>query len=493
MAFTVNIQGNTVPDFGAAVSYGPVILSVVKVHKLVREPVYNGRDYVWTRNLLSVRGVLNTTATPFNLPGNPRMPFAPNVQAVPLPGQYTATLPTTANGTDNAVTADQAIRQILWTPRQQLEYRVGYGRVLFSPLPGFQADANYGPYPRDVQIVTWIGPRTALIDFTVETFTNEALLYQNFSQNNPLVSLQWEAEEEIDEHFYSQITTRGRAVFRADVLESRNFLPRSPDFLRKQLFLPIPNNFKRDRIWVKLLNDNVTLEFVVIDKQRALNWSRQNVTRVEAIQSSTLSYGGIGGAFGGAMGGALGQTPQGLEAGAIAGGSSPSHTFDIAGIAAGIGALSGWASAAPMLVNELDIKVWGSRQAFRRDLHQMAIDIYTARVALLTAPSFGGNITFLHDLTGTFVEMRAKLVTGPALTIFNTGGFNTGFGFIAFPPNPASDDTGQILVASANQQIPPPPHDSGSRGTGLVALVTQALSSPLQVPVSPSAYPAAPN
>ena len=474
--------------------YGPIKLSVVKTHQYVRQPVYNGRDYLYTRHLLSVRAVFNPFTTPYLMPGNP-VSNPPVVQNNPAPNQFNAFIPQvvppqTLNNPNplNAAVIDQSIRYLLMRPRQQLDYQVGGVHVLFSPTPGYSADCNYGPIPREVNVVTWLGPKTCMIDFTVETWTNENILFPGGKDRSPLVSLQWETEENIDQDYYSVRTTRGRAVFRSDLL-----LPfagaispqgvQSPDFLRNKLFLPIPTNFKREKVYVRLRDDNVTLDFVVVDRQSALNWSRQNVTRVEAVQTAGLIRAGEEEAISNMIRGLIGSPLRHDESG-------PGSIWETAGWPI-LGFFPAALDSLPVLSHEWNITVYGNRQAFRSDLQQFAVDIWNARVALIQANFGATKFLLTHDLAGTMVNLKAQMTTGPIMTMVAGNTSSTTFANKVFPTQ--NDDTGNLLVASSQQQIPPPPHDQGSRGTYLEVLAVQALSDPFNAVTRPAGFSPAPN
>jgi hypothetical protein len=471
----------------SSLTYNGITMSVVKVNGAKREAIYNGNSYQHTRWLLSVRATVNPFTVPYLMPGNPQA-VVPNKQADPAANQFTAFVPNKNQPNNPAVVAgpagfvpagitpagaiDQSIRFLLMSPRQKLTYEVGGQKVLVSPIPGFTVDAMNGPRPISCDIVQWIGPKTLLVDYVIETWQREDILFPGV--RSPLASLTWEVESEMDEHFYTTNTIRGRAVFRSDLLAQQNI---SPDRMRNILFHPIPKNFKRDRVWVKLDGDGVTLNYVIQDKERALNYKVTDVTRIEARQWIQAGDVGIEQGATNVLKGFLGG--MGKDAAGNDKGFGPPI----------VGALNAFVDSQPTLSHGFDIQVWGNRHSFRGDLMQLAFDLLSARLALFPNKWGGRAVKITHDLTGTYVHLEASITTGPLgnwITWMETL-FKKNF-ILPGHVNAQSDDTGTILVANPATVIPPPPGDKGSRGTYLEVLAAQVLMDPFTTVTQPIGF-----
>ena len=230
------------------------------------EAVFRGPDYLYTRHRISIRAVLHPLATSVNASG---------VNNAGIAGQLPAeTL--------------ENIRLKLMQPRQNLLFLVGPstsgGQLVCSPPPGFSCDANNGPIPLRCHVVNWIGFRTALVDFTIETYVRDFLSpsvgpLPGGPVGPALLSHRWAMTQDIDEDYKTTRTISGQAIFRTDAMQSLNS---TPDNWRGIINFPIPNFWKRESVKVALNEDNNTLDYEIVDKEYYVLQTNANVTRVDA-------------------------------------------------------------------------------------------------------------------------------------------------------------------------------------------------------------------
>ncbi len=402
-------------------TYNGVELSIEHVVSYEQTPVYDpsGVDYLYTHHRISVRSVWNPAAT-------------------------------TDIGSNAAATAIESLRATLMTPRGVLEFSVpGYPNTAVGTQPiiispqldpnddRYPCDANNGPKPVGEPIITICGNKTAIVEFTVETWVNDC------AASRPILSDRWEMSQDIDEDCYTTRTVTGTAIFRTDWLASRinGPLPASPDDFRGWLAHPIPNNFKRTRISVRVSSDNTTLQYSYVDVEQPSN-IRAGFQRVTRIAVTVTSHEGV-------------STMNPLRAGQF---------------------------AFPRRRLVFNIRVWGRRTATRADLGN-AIAQIGARFRLNGAtvmnqfiPAFFWQETsFVYDAYNRYMECRAD---ADASGIFARLTEVAGVGPFSFDGDPTSAEP---VVTTANGPTSNPTH-FGTRGTWLQRCVAQVLSEPCTTP-----------
>lgn len=323
---------------GTYLVYDNIVLPVSELLDYSRENVYDGPTYIGTRVHISIRSVYNPSAVSYAADSAfPRF-LVPIVQ----------------KGGSPAVT-EATIAFDLEQPRKLLIFVVG-GQVLFqSPMfrPDtklYHCDAKYGPLPIRRRVSEIIGRKTFLVDFSIEAFVNESGNRTDGQMPPVILSHRWTRRQDIDENFFSTVTTNGHAIFRTDVLAyfrklkvgaaagtrtgAPNFQDRFPatsvlpDDFRSFLFHPVPTKFRRVAVSVTPSEDHTQLEYMLIDRQQAFAWPK-GVARMHATQTVSSTTGmlqhlgmKIGGAVGAMLKGDVGEVGWAKTIATIAGGAA---------------------------------------------------------------------------------------------------------------------------------------------------------------------------
>jgi hypothetical protein len=441
-------------------SYNGIIMDLVKMHVWRREAIYNGNQYLYTRHILAVTCVLNPGVNPtltslafipnpFNQaisalasvlapPGGDLTPLQPQVlragaglgnvvNRYPLNPNPAANLPPfNAVAVPNpqlGMVTDTLIRHALMQPRQQLIYSLlGYA-PLFSPWTGYNCDASGGPLPLRCDPVSIDSGKTWIINFAIQTDINECQKYTNAPKL--LLSHTWSMNHSIDQDCYCVRTIEGRAVFARDriepnavtnsgaavkafavkalgnlvspaVIQASTVAPILVDSFRQQLFHPLPTNFKREKVDVKLEPDGVTLNYVIVDRERALNINLPNVTRLEGTHTIKTQWGGAAAATQSvdkAIRSILSQTVQNLRfTEANSAGVDPIAEAALAGKLATTQAATFARTQAelvldlaegliPQITHHINFKLWGNRNTTRAALTIDALALLYTRLA----------------------------------------------------------------------------------------------------------------
>jgi hypothetical protein len=220
--------------------YNCVQIEVIQTVRYVREPVYEGKTYVYSRHFLHVRGLVNPATTSYdyqpqttdNVVGGSANPNfsrrgVNKTKNLNQPG-------------NNANVTDQVIRHLLQQPRRKLLYTVGGNdpagnpaqiqftfvggaqdtQVIEAPYrnrgggpPQYTVDANNGPYPRIYHVARVDGSGLFRVEFGVECFVNESHLY--LLKPPLLLCNEYEMQHDIDGDGYCTQSVRGVARFRA--------------------------------------------------------------------------------------------------------------------------------------------------------------------------------------------------------------------------------------------------------------------------------------
>jgi hypothetical protein len=487
--------------------YNGLPLNVIKTKSYLREAVYNGTAFAKTKHVLTVLAWIGPGTAAYDRGTNIRISQGPDgpTLGIPLLPPRLPNPPVAGNpppplidppqiiqrGNVPGAISDWAVmRHHLLQPRRTLEYTVGGVRVLTSPLPGYAVDSNNGPIPIRCELVGLYGPRAFLVEYTIQTELRDCASFTSLPSN--VISNQFEMQHDLDEHFYAVRTVTGTAVFDRAVLEGggANNGRQYPDQWRTALAWPIPANFRREQVRVKQREDGVTIDYQFVDRETAVSYAQQNVTKIEGIHTVGNELPWLADKF-------VENVPvltllqNFFTLGAFAGDNSILNgignwfvgrgRWDFAQLGKN---LSG--SVLPVSHHHVQLKVYGNSSASRNQLTNVAQSITDTRLG--QAP--GGVIFILkqevsHDLVGTFVMMDTVGLGGPIQ--FRSGQVPSLAGGPVFPPN---NSTGQILNDySVNGSNAAPPFDGLSRGSYLEMAVASALTTPCNRPSTVAAPP----
>jgi hypothetical protein len=418
--------------------------------------------------------------------------------------------PNAVQGQD-AVDTDVAIRHRLLQPHCVLAYRVNSKDSLASPLAlvfgnndpddptlFYASDVANGPFPLECNIERVVGTKSFWIDFTVRTHINECKAGRFSSPNNQpnvLLSHTWEMASSTDQDHFSTRTIRGRAIFRRDILERFQQpagaapVQAMPDDFRSYFVHPVPQSMQRVGIDVNPLMDGCTIDYTVIDRERATNiiatnWP--NVTRIEAVSN-------------------IGMRSPGWERAAQEGAIFLLDTAETIG--AGIEALASPGGAAfaaqlatrlsrsfielpgrilPRMTGRLSIRVWGNRRSNRRQLADCGYTVLQFIFGAFTRLVAARNEEFSEDLMGKFVSLNCEVEAGPGLTqsiLLGNGIVGGAGGTLDLRPFMTPNDAiPQVTSTDPGVANPALPFHNGTRGTFFGRLVAQSLLSSCQNP-----------
>lgn len=498
--------------------YNNIVLGVTELVAFKRLHIFDGPTYLYDRVTMHVRCEYNPNA----------------ISYVPDPAYAPYIVPKVQDGSYPAVT-DNTIRFELGQPRGVLLYVVGNQALLLSPglQPNrtalYPCDAKGGPYTIVHDVVEHIGRKTYIVDVSVETYINEA--WNEMVVAPVCLSHRWTRQHKIDEDFYSTIVTHGHAIFRADVLSVfqmnagggaatpvKAYTDRNPatavvpDDFRNYLFHAVPNGFKRTDAVITPSEDNMALEYTLIDRQVNVIFP-DGISRVEAYQHITTEISaGLSGAVaateaiskwakdpavrkGFATGVGQGLVGQGAVAGGlfdvwnargqnhhIAPGGGAGMGGGQGEPAPGGGAAAAWQAAAqtylaakdamagnliPLMAVTISAKVWGDPSASSQDLSQTAYTICRERFEAIQ--SLLGNVfpartraAWGWDMVNSYCDLTVtKELPLPLDIIKGSGTFAAIPDFSSFsPPTPAGLPSGgaggAVLLNAENVNYPIP-------------------------------------
>jgi hypothetical protein len=200
-------------------SYNGFEMDLLRTNSYTKEAVFTDdqSDYLYTRFRIDADCVWNPEATSYDA----------NLEATPgvLPAS------TEAN-----------IRMALMQPRRKLFFSVEHPDpegeapndiLIESPAGGRPNDATNGPHVTRCTVKQIAGSRTFLVNIVVETCLLEC-------ETAPLISNRWSQAHEIDDNFYTTITTTGLAQFRMDAKPGVAI-----DRFRADALPAIPRGFRR--------------------------------------------------------------------------------------------------------------------------------------------------------------------------------------------------------------------------------------------------------
>lgn len=250
--------------------YGGVKFNATRLRALEYQAVYNGPDYLFSQVDLHLHGYVNISdpAGPAQrFAGSPALHFQYIEEELRRPRlPLLLALP---KGGDEDFVAPEGDKFLLLVKAHE-----GKGNDKDLSL-----DCNNGPIPLYARVTQVIGTATVLVDFGVRTWINFAGTPEIGKIKDPpvLLSNRWVTTHLTDQDWFTTISTRGRAVFRADALTK---MKARPDDFRPWLLVPIPPNFHRQGVMVQQSMDQTTIEYVTEDRELALVPQNSAVTRM---------------------------------------------------------------------------------------------------------------------------------------------------------------------------------------------------------------------
>lgn len=213
--------------------YNGVYIQSCRTLEFSIEPRYDpsNTDAIGTRKRVRVRGFLSTSE-----------------------GSYPG-----VGDSKNSQETIATVKAALETPRRSCAYSIG-STTLIEVNPtgiGVSVDATLGPRPMPA-VVREVATGTFMIEhgFTVDDVDCDT----DCESRDPVVSLRWTQTESFDRNRYSNLTTTGRLIVRADLLQSAdNFRPLATP--------PLLDNYYRNVSKYTLSYDGLTLDFHFEDKE----------------------------------------------------------------------------------------------------------------------------------------------------------------------------------------------------------------------------------
>lgn len=497
-------------------TYGGVQIQILKTHLIHTEDIYDptGLDYLWTRYVIDVSGIVNPAATSYvTVPGN----------ASPLPAAGAPAVVTIAN-----------IRDTLSLPRQQLTLTDEAGNTLIQsptsapvPAPVFKPGGGIinnivqppvpldcdcdgqGPKPLkppEVFFVQGTG-KTIGVRFSISTTINDSIfwvgeggltLLGHAAPKPPVIlSNRWSVEERLDEGAFSTRVYKGRALFRADLLRAilaplvpadsppvpnTNRLAIPDDFRSYWAGFYVPNGFQRRQVWVQQDPSGFAVDYQVTDLQLPVSIlpTERRAYKIEATRRTGISrprtdediryWGQEGPSIAGNYATAIGDIFS-LKT-YVNPGEAISRQFT-QGLALMVSHL-------PRVNDEIVITVYGQPGSNRQALAKLCYKVLVNAGELNEAAGFGahGVIADLQqDLLGKWVRLTVVRKLGPVNSLYQVGGNPNNM--VANLLSVVQADDGIPGVTSSTAGVQPPfPNDGNTRGTALEALVAQALMYP---------------
>jgi hypothetical protein len=428
------------------VFYNGVTLQSCTIISWQSNAKYNGPDYLYTENRLTVDAIINPTETSYTgAPVQGSGGTAPYWNTVQTPGIS----PTVTH---------YFLQEVLLQPRKLLLiYNPGADALYFpdgaAPVTpanlirrGFAIDPANGPRPISADIVEAVGATTFLCRYVIEFNT----LHSPSTKPSIVLSHRWSQVDEIEpKHYLTTRTTRGRVVVRADQL-ARNV--HVVDDLRDALFQPIASNCKRTFVEVNVSEDGTEATYTIVDEEQMMLFKQQvtdlGITSIDCTHEAEVSKPSIedvlvpaveqGFRFGGALGGALAGDLGGL-------------TINIPGVLGGAGFALGAGLGVgltvlqhlPRAYHAISCVVEGNSTALRKNMEAIALEICLQRLTAtgisqtLAATWFKVN----HHVTGKTVTVDVKAKAGIDQLINTTTQF---LGALSNIPVPSINRQNQI-------------------------------------------------
>lgn len=191
------------------------------------------------------------------------------------------------------------LRYLLLRPRQKLLITRGDTVLLESPqrtIGGQEmpCDANGGPVPISCDFHTFIGDKTALGTYVIETWISYSRGGAN-GQVPTVLAHEWDVSSRLDGDTY--LTTRtiqGNIVLRRDLMEIRrigNTVGLRPQDFVPSLFHPPVDGYRRTGVDVRYSSDGTSLDYTIVDEQQT--WgvlANRGIIKIEGWQEQTVDW-----------------------------------------------------------------------------------------------------------------------------------------------------------------------------------------------------------
>jgi len=391
------------------ISYNGIELQIVKTNVVERVPVRSedrAGDYLFTKWTIDVIAQINPGATSYIMSNG-----VPEEDPDNSPG-----------------TTDNAIRQFLAQDRKVLTIIAGGETILDSPdfIPGSNqtrqaTDARNGPFCEVFAITQIVGTQNFAVHIRFVTYVNECE-----ETNSIVLSNRWNVSESIDDLFYPTRNTSGKVILRTDLMYQQQL---NADSFRSNMFFPVPDNFQRENIEVKLSEDGAELTYSFRDVGKCFNRGFTSpIVKAKIFQTGNYVAGNH---MRGIAQGLL-ETTNGI--------ASAAGGIDGLSILRGIGTALASHSAThrkyqilqlPHYEFSMEVQLWGDRNTPRSKLHRIAMGIAAGQLN----PSYSGlgvglsEISMTHDrCEDNYVLVRYTIKWGDDLNqaVNPLGGVATG-------------------------------------------------------------------
>lgn len=205
-----------------------IVLDYILTEDFSEEPILNGPDYLYTKQTVQVRAVLNKDVLP---------------------------------GGSSAAQIKKDIESFLWCPRKRLIYQVNGNELIHSPKSGNVADEKYGPIPEHCKL-TIMGDQTFYLEYRVSTWVKKCNDGSMFPQENPVLSHRFSEESTIDDQFRTVKKRSGKVIFTTSLKKLVN-----PDAYRWLVICPTIKGCIRSNMKFAVNSDYNELAYEVTDTE----------------------------------------------------------------------------------------------------------------------------------------------------------------------------------------------------------------------------------
>jgi hypothetical protein len=234
-------------------------------------------------------------------------------------------------------------------------------------------------------------------------------------------------------------------------------------------------------IKTQVLEDGITVQYRIEDKEQVNNIILPGVAKVEAVFSKNQHY-------------------LGAEKGAYLVTQASFKAWEeytkIMAIAVGAVGM-GWAQAhklawaartakdiaralLPLCGYSFNVKVWGTQAARRPVLERAVLNCINTTIPLVIQNAAGYDQQITHDVMGRYVEGHITVLLGPTAAIVDL------LGLINLLP---ADDHLPVFTQAGPLVGPLPPRDNGTRGNNIRDIVANSLADTGPAPPAPALPP----
>lgn len=276
------------------ITYNGVTMALIQTRYYAQEPIRVAQDVAGFRYTLTV--LASVAGRTFGLQAGP-------------PGAVVV------NGPDPQGVANWvAFHDRLMQPRKRLVYQVGNVTLAALPDQATQAaDIDMGPKPLAAKCIGFNGTGSMVVEFSIQWAAPTPCA--NRSKPIAVLAHAWSSFDDIDEQLYLTRTYRGRIRFNPQVVGAAAVpTPRgiNPQALAGVLLPPRAFGCHRVRVETRILEDGITFDYVVVDREPQAFVNSTEVARIEAkhsvrtttpspaevFQNQAGQWGAIGGAAG---------------------------------------------------------------------------------------------------------------------------------------------------------------------------------------------------